>query len=216
VATVTGGAIHIFGATHYQVLDSTFYGNTVAPATWMSTTPYALILTTAAAGASEQTSPMWSIDDGPVFGLSTADCNVARQASAQGIDRGLAPSWPGTAPCTNDTVYQSFELYTHSLVLSQGDHVLHLGAFARSSFPTVNWPGGGKIEVLGLLAPTFPAFDDDRRKLRHPGCAQININEDSCPVGEAFWIDLRLHVGVGKVRRPSMMHRLSYIRERTL
>ena len=121
MATVTGGAIYILGTQSYRVLDSTFYGNAIAPATGASTASYALIISTAQSGASEARSPMWSIDDGPVFGLSTADCDMARQASAQGIGRGLVPSWPSGTSCANDTVYQSFDLYTHSLKLAEGD-----------------------------------------------------------------------------------------------
>jgi hypothetical protein len=121
VATVSGGAIYILGTTFDRVLDSTFYGNAVAPASWVSTASYAFIISTAESGASEARSPMWSVNDGPVFGLSTADCDMARQASVQGIGRGLAPSWPGDSPCANDTVYQSFDLYTHSLKLAEGD-----------------------------------------------------------------------------------------------
>jgi hypothetical protein len=196
---VAGGAIYILSPTSYRVLESTFYGNAVVPATWASTISYALTLSTAGSGAGEQHSPMWSIDDGPVFGLSTVDCGAGRQASAQGIGRGLAPSWPGDAPCANDTIYQSFELYTHSLKLAEGSHVLHLGAFARSSAIAV-WAGGGKIEVVGLLDPTYPLFDDDRMKLRSPNCQPSDGFDTSCPVGEAFWVDITLHVAVGKVR----------------
>ena len=200
MATVAGGAIYILGSTSYRVLDSTFYGNAVVPATWASTASYGLLLTTAAAGAGKAISAMWSMDDGPVFGLSAVDCNAARQASAQGIARGLVPSWPGGAPCANDTVYQSFELYTHGLTLSEGNHVLHLGVFARSG-NTAGWEGGGKIEVVGLLDPTFPEFDDDRAKLRYPDCVHSdNTLQNNCPGDEAFWVDLPLHVGVGKVR----------------
>lgn len=202
MATVAGGAIYILGSTSYRVLDSTFYGNGVVPATWASTASYGLLLTTGGTGAGKALSAMWSMDDGPVFGLSAVDCNAARQASAQGIARGLVPSWPGGAPCANDTVYQSFQLYTHSLHLAEGDHVLHLGAFARSSSIAV-WAGGGKIEVVGLLDPTFPQFDDDRMKLRFPNCQPSEGYDASCPVGEAFWVDIALHVAIGKVRRVS-------------
>jgi hypothetical protein len=121
VATVTGGAIYILGTKSYRVLDSIVYGNAVVPATWTSTASYALIISTAQSGASEQVSAMWSIDDGPVFGLPMEDCGVAWQASVEGIDRGLAPSWPGDAPCANDTVYQPGELYTHKLKLVEGE-----------------------------------------------------------------------------------------------
>jgi hypothetical protein len=199
---VTGGAIYILGPTHYRVLDSVFYGNSVASATWVSTTSYALILSTAMSGPSEENSAMWSIDDGPIFGLLTADCDVARQASARGISRGLAPSWPGDVPCANDTVYHSFELYTHSLKLTEGDHVLHLGVFARTANPAT-WNGGGKIEVVGLLNPTFPPFDDDRTNLRYPSCIPGEGYPSSCPGGEAFWVELPLHVAVGKVQSAS-------------
>jgi hypothetical protein len=147
-------------------------------------------------------SPMWSIDDGPVFGLSTVDCGIAQEASMQGVGRGLAPSWPGDAPCANDTVYQSFELYSATVKLAEGAHVLHIGAFVRSSFPAI-WLGGGKIEVVGLLNPMFPMFNDDRITLRYPGCISGPGFANACPSGEAFWIDLPVHVAVGKVRRPS-------------
>jgi hypothetical protein len=246
VATVAGGAIYILGATAYHVLDSVFYGNAVAPATWVSSASYALIISTAQSGASEQMSAMWSIDDGPVFGLSTADCGTAQQASAEGIGRGLAPSWPDDAPCANDTVYQPFKLYTHELILAEGnypshrmlrpsilvegldrftccwislcrslhielrvcvgsagDHVLHLGVFVRIA-ATAKWTGGGKIEVVGLLDPTFPEFDDDRGTLRYPGCFVASGFPHSCPSGDAFWVDLPVHVGIGKVRSVSI------------
>jgi hypothetical protein len=198
---VTGGAIYILGASRYHVLDSVFSGNAVAPATWARTASYGLMLSTAQAGASDKVSPMWSIDDGPVFGLSATDCGLAQLASAQGVGRGLTPSWPGDAPCANDTVYRSFELYTHSMKLVEGDHVLHVGAFTRTG-ELVQWAGGGKIEVVGLLSPMFPAFDDDRTTLRHPGCMNaIGYDAHACPAGEAFWVDLPMHVAVGKVRR---------------
>jgi len=202
VATLTGGAIAILGRTRNRVLDSSFYDNAVAPATWARTASFALILSTAQSGAEEERSAMWSIDDGPVFGLPIVDCDVARQASVRGVGRGLAPSWPGIASCANDTVYNSRELYTHSLNLAEGDHVLHLGTFARTG-NQAEWTGGGKIEVAGLLDPTFPVFDDDRPTVRYPLCIQVGTYSSSCPGGEAFWVDLPLHVAVGKVRRPS-------------
>jgi hypothetical protein len=202
VATVAGGAIYVLGVTRYRVLDSTFYDNAVIPATWWSTASYAIILSTAQSGATEQTSPMWSIDSGPVFGVSTADCDAARRASAQGVGRGLDPSWPTDAQCANETIYQSAELYTHELKLAEGNHVLHLGAFARTA-SEATWDGGGKIEVVGLLNPTFPRFDDDRPWVRYPGCTLANGYANSCPASEAFWVDLPLHVGVGKVRHAS-------------
>ena len=198
MATLTGGAIYILGATSYRVLDSIFYSNAVVPATWASTASYALIISTAGSGASEITSAMWSVDDGHVFGLSTVDCGTAQQASAEGVGRGLAPSWPGDASCASDTVYQPYKLYTHELRLAEGDHVLHLGVFSRG--PTAaKWTGGGKVEVVGMLDPTFPEFDDDRESVRHPGCVRAPDYFDSCPNDEAFWVDLPLHVGVGKV-----------------
>jgi hypothetical protein len=198
VATVTGGAIYILGTTRYRVLDSAFYDTAVVPATWARTASYALILSNAQTGVGEENSAMWSIDEGPVFGLSTADCSMARRASAQGIGRGLAPSWPDGAPCGNDTVYESYALYTHALTLREGDHVLHVGAFGRTS-AVASWTGGGKIEVVGLLDPTFPQFDDDRGNLRYPGCFYLDDFSNSCPIGEAFWVDIPLHVAVGKV-----------------
>jgi hypothetical protein len=94
------------------------------------------------------------------------------------------------------------ELYTHSLNLAEGDHVLHLGVFARTA-AAPEWAGGGKIEVAGLLDPTFPMFDDDRPTVRYPLCQETEGFSTSCPGGEAFWVDLPLHVAVGKVRRPS-------------
>jgi hypothetical protein len=198
---MTGGAIYILGTTRHSVLDSTFYDNAVVPASWASTASYALLLSTAQSGVGERGSAMWSIDDGPVFGLSTADCDVARQASAQGIARGLAPSWPSGAPCANDTVYQTFQLYTHALQLAEGDHVLHVGVFQGDvAGGSAAWIGGGKIEVVGLLDPTFPQFDDDRPTLRYPGCFSGAGWPNSCPGGEAFWVDFLLHVRVGKVR----------------
>ena len=203
MATVAGGAIYILGSTSYRVLDSTFYGNAVVPATWASTASYGLQLTTAGAGAGKSISAMWSMDDGPVFGLSAVDCNVARQASAQGTARGLVPSWPGGAPCANDTVYQSYKLYTHGLELAEGDHMLHLGIFVRTANTFSHWQGGGKIEIVGLLDPTFPEFDDDRSSLRYPGCVGGPDFVNSCPSSEAFWIDIPLHVAVGKVRYAS-------------
>ena len=202
MATVTGGAISILGRSRNRVLDSIFYDNAVAPATWARTASFALILSTAQSGAEEQRSLMWSIDDGPVFGLPMVDCDVARQASARDVGLGFAPSWPGIASCANGTVYNSRELYTHSLNLAEGDHVLHLGTFARTG-NQAEWTGGGKIEVAGLLDPTFPAFDDDRSTVRYPNCLDIDGFSNSCPGGEAFWVDLPLHVAVGKVRRPS-------------
>ena len=201
---MTGGAIYILGVTGYRVLDSVFYDNAVVPATWARTASYGLMLTTAQTGASAGSSPMWSIDDGSVFGLSLAECSTAQEASAQGIGRGLAPSWPGEAKCANDTVYQSFELYTHGLKLAEGNHILHIGVFARSEGAgKIGWPGGGKIEVVGLFDPIFPVFDDDRTTLRYPGCISYPGFSHSCPGKEAFWSDLLLHVAVGKVQRPS-------------
>ena len=77
--------------------------------------------------------------------------------------------------------------------------MLHLGVFARDAVPAA-WAGGGKIEVVGLLDPTFPEFEDDRITLRFPRCAPFTGWAHSCPGGEAFWLDLPLHVAVGKVR----------------
>ena len=80
-----------------------------------------------------------------------------------------------------------------------GDHMLHLGVFARASNPA-KWNGGGKIEVVGLLSQTFPLFDDDRSTVRYPDCFNANDFPNSCPTGEAFWVDLPVHVGIGQVR----------------
>ena len=43
---MAGGAIYILSPTSYRVLESTFYGNAVVPATWASTISYALTLST--------------------------------------------------------------------------------------------------------------------------------------------------------------------------
>ena len=132
VATVSGGAIYIAGRTTYHVLDSIFLVNTVVPASWARTASYALRMFTGAMGAGSPRGLMWSVDDGPVFGLSAAECNTAQNSSARGVERGLAPSWPGTASCADDSFYEPLNLYTHTLKLEEGDHVLHIGAMAFS------------------------------------------------------------------------------------
>jgi hypothetical protein len=112
------------GTTNLRVLDSHFYDNTVVPAAWAkaATKSYSLrISTTSLTGAGMEVSPMWSIDDGPVHGVSADECEAACQASASGIDRGLAPSWPAGALCA-DVIYEPSKLYAHILELAEGDN----------------------------------------------------------------------------------------------
>jgi hypothetical protein len=143
---------------------------------------------------------MWSVDDGPVFGLSAADCIKAQNSSTRGIERGLTPSWPGAAPCASDgSSYEPLNLYTRTLKLEEGDHVLHIGAMAYAADAVKSWYGGAWIDVGGLLDPTFPQFDDDRSALRHPGCLMGGTYETSCPGGEAFWTEVPLRVAIGQV-----------------
>jgi hypothetical protein len=146
---------------------------------------------------------MWSVDDGPVFGLSQADCATARLASARGIERGLAPSWPSAAPCANNSIYEVLSLQTHVLKLTEGDHTLNIGVMARGADAVRKWYGGAWIDVDGLLDPTFPRFDDDRASKRHPGCCANSGFVTSCPGGEAFWVHVPLRVAVGNVRLSS-------------
>jgi hypothetical protein len=85
------------------------------------------------------------------------------------------------------------------LKLEEGDHVLHIGAMAFSSDAVSQWYGGGWIDVVGLLDPTFPQFDDDRSSLRYPGCLYSFKMTNSCPGGDTFWIEIPLRVAVGQV-----------------
>ena len=77
----------------------------------------------------------WSIDDGDVYGISPAQCAYARAASAREVERGLSPSWPGTADCANDTVYTTSRLYAHVVPLTQGTHTLRIGLVALDELP---------------------------------------------------------------------------------
>jgi hypothetical protein len=65
--------------------------------------------------------------------------------------------------------------------------------------------GGGKIDISGLLEATYPIFDDDRSRLRQPGCLHSGQNtlqtEDMhCDYNQAFWIEIGLPVTVGQVK----------------
>ena len=200
MATVSGGAIYIAGVTTtYRVFDSIFLGNAVVPASWASTASYALRIFTGAMGAGSPRGLMWSVDDGPVFGLSPIDCDTAQDSSTRGVKRGLAPSWPGAAPCANGSAYEPLNLYTRTLKLEEGDHVLHIGTMAYAGDRVDRWYGGAWIDVVGLLDPSFPLFDDDRPALRYPGCVPVTGFDTSCPGGEAFWIEVPLRVAVGQV-----------------
>jgi hypothetical protein len=202
VATVSGGAIYILSMTTYRVLDNLFLGNAVVPAPWVRTASYALHIFTGTMGVGSTRGLMWSVDDGPIFGLSPADCDAAQNSSARGVERGLAPSWPGDAPCADDSIYEPLNLYTRTLKLTQGSHVLHIGAMAFTSDRTRYWQGSGWIDVGGLLDRTFPRFDDDRTTLRYPGCwLSYPASPLRCPGGEAFWIEVPLRVAVGQVGR---------------
>jgi hypothetical protein len=207
VATVSGGAIYIVGVTTYRVLDTIFLGNAVVPVSWSKTVSYALHIFTGAMGTgSGYGGLMWSVDNGPVFGLSAADCSTAQNSSVRGIERGLAPSWPSAAPCATDSSYEPLNLYTRTLKLEEGDHVLHIGAMAYTADSVQTWSGGAWIGVDGLLDPTFPRFVDDRAVLRYPGCLASPGYALSCPGGEAVWIEVPLHVAVGQVWCSSYHH----------
>ena len=71
----------------------------------------------------------WAIDDGDVYGISHAQCAYARAASAREVERGLSPSWPGTASCANES-YTISELFAHAVSLTQGTHTLRVGVIA--------------------------------------------------------------------------------------
>ena len=77
-------------------------------------------------------------------------------------------------------------------------HMLHLGILAQSSVESRGWKGAGWIDIVGLLAPRFPQFVDDRRLRTDPPCVHP---QGSCPFPEAFWIDIPLNVSVGQVRQ---------------
>jgi hypothetical protein len=166
VAVVSGGAISLKSPIgRYVVRDSIFLTNAVVPAPG-TLAAYVLRLSTSASGVGTPTSPLWSLDDGPVFGLSFEECERTRRISEAGVHKEvhpyweygtenlgppaspLAPTWPNTG-CANVT-YHPQKLYAHTIDLNQGPHRLHIGCKMRDIYP--NWLGDAFIDVIGLGA----------------------------------------------------------------
>jgi predicted outer membrane repeat protein len=200
VATVSGGAILVLGIATVRIFDSVMQENGVVPAPWSDHAYFTVQVYTGSTGSGARASPLWSVDGGAVRGASQANCTNARNASTLGLQRGLSPSWPGNAPCvdTNDTIYSSQMLYSEVVELQKGPHTLRVGLLSKDEQLTTSWFGGGWIDVLGLVRQTYPRFEDDRRTIRYPGCWNGGGTDHDCPGGEAFWIEIPMHVGVGE------------------
>ena len=76
--------------------------------------------------------PIWRIDDGPVYGIPYEQCQLASQFSQDAVSKGLPPSWPDLQ-CANVSYTGPDVSYAHVLDVAQGAHTLWTGLFMHVS-----------------------------------------------------------------------------------
>eukprot|EP01045_Picozoa_sp_COSAG04_P006006 COSAG04_NODE_288_length_17855_cov_32.496621_5_plen_996_part_00 len=233
-AWLVGGAVLHDGTGILSIQGSTFARNQVWLPEWASTAAVTVRLFTGGGVGPISGYPIWrvsegsistllslssprsfctQVDEGQVHGVPYADCEAAWQASANGVARGLAPSWP-SAPasesCANVS-YGNYETHSDTIVLSRGQHTLHVGVFTKCSGVPFVWQSGGWIEITEIVNPRFPLAEwvsvDDRATVRYPGCNTLQGCDGSgfghveglepCAYNEAIWTSYTFDVDIG-------------------
>ena len=212
-AAELGGAIAIrlsgVGASA-AIINSVFHANTVKPANTDQLLQYTLQVKTTqypdtrvSIGA-DLCSPIVQVDDGQIFGIGWHKCEAARRMSAQGLLRGLAPSWPNSSKACANATFTSHSTFSRVLSLGLGRHIIKMGCIAESGDSTeaLGWGASATAEIVGILEPIRPTIKDDRTTVRHPGCfysATPLTPEGLCPRHEAMWsAAYPFHVSVGR------------------
>eukprot|EP01045_Picozoa_sp_COSAG04_P035901 COSAG04_NODE_8496_length_966_cov_1.136101_1_plen_322_part_11 len=151
--------------------------------------------------------PIWRVDDGPVYGISSELCEAAERTAHR--PDGVPSTWPGLQ-CQNVTYHGPNHHYSHVIGVEEGLHTLWTGVYIESATPnSAGWGGGGWIDIGGVLDPLFPAPLDDRTQ-RFPGC-QAGQNcvtycdqpgqprcDECCPPGEVTWAGAEFRASTGQ------------------
>ena len=75
-----------------------------------------------AEGARSDHVPIWRIDDGPVYGIPWAQCQLALQHSLDAVSKGLPTSWPRDLQCANVSYTGPDASYSRVVALAPAIH----------------------------------------------------------------------------------------------
>eukprot|EP01052_Picozoa_sp_SAG31_P008930 SAG31_NODE_459_length_15396_cov_5.092502_8_plen_358_part_00 len=219
-AYLVGGALRFLSQSIFVIRSSVFEDNVVATPTGLSQAVTVRVWTGptgpesedlsggsgqdwvaegGTAGDLEFSSPIWRIDDGPVYGIPFFACSLAAAESQRHIDIGVnagEPDFPTNLRCMNET-YVMQRLYSHTVELDEGEHTLHTGIMQQTHMPALSWDGGW-MDIVGKTSPIYPLFQDYRPE-RFFGCALgIEAGQGGmCPKGSTFWTRTQFNVFKG-------------------
>ena len=104
--------------------------------------------------------PIWRIDDGPVYGISSELCRRAVQSSLTAVSRGFPASWPSDLLCANVSYSGPNRPYNHIVSLPVGTHTLWTGLMMETAaIQATGWQQAW-IEIADTIGPLFPAIAD--------------------------------------------------------
>ena len=103
--------------------------------------------------------PIWRIDDGPVYGISSQLCQRAMQSSLTAVSKGFPASFPSDLPCANVSYSGPNRPYNHIVSLSVGTHTLWTGLMMEASLQSTGWMQAW-IEITDTIGPLFPGVPD--------------------------------------------------------
>jgi hypothetical protein len=128
---------------------------------------------------------VWQIDDGPIYGATFYECELARLKSLEVQQRGFPPFWPNrTSACADQTFHESNRLHETAVRLAEGAHTLYVGWLTTkhsTAYPKTRQTFF--IDIVGLVSPVFPAFTDGREAVLAPGCKMV----EPCSLYVASW-----------------------------
>eukprot|EP01045_Picozoa_sp_COSAG04_P026798 COSAG04_NODE_3793_length_2526_cov_1.479604_3_plen_142_part_00 len=139
---MSGGAISILGSALSTVLidDSVFDSNSVARQdTGAMDITVRLRTGSQDIGGEQYFTPIWRIDDGPVYGIPWEQSQGALRRSEESVRKGFAPSWPNL---NNANVSYSgpYRTYSHVLSVTEGQHTLWTGLLVMVCAQPTNMP----------------------------------------------------------------------------
>ena len=70
--------------------------------------------------------PIWRIDDGPVYGIPWEQCQMASRRSNEAVTKGFTASWPDLQ-CANVSYTGPDSSYSRVLSVTAGSHTLWTG-----------------------------------------------------------------------------------------
>eukprot|EP01045_Picozoa_sp_COSAG04_P011836 COSAG04_NODE_775_length_10405_cov_20.166214_6_plen_1349_part_00 len=140
--------------------------------------------------------PIWRIDDGPVYGLSWEQCQLASHFSQDAVSKGLPPSWPNL-DCANISYTGPDSSFAQVVSLTEGLHTLWTGLLMMTQLQNLGWQRAW-IELVDTIGPLYPTPPETRPeqfpRCRLAQCAEPDpitnpacIDMGFCPTGVAMW-----------------------------